>query len=185
MSAEIDRLDSLMRKFGQLAEMNAKENMPHAVKNAMNIIQKEAKLRCRVDTGELRNSIRTSVEVTDEGCQGVCYTNKTYAPYVEFGTGPRGAAEHSGISPAVTPAYSQQGWYIPGDKIDAAIAEKYHFREYTYHLDGYLGYEKTFYYTEGQAASPFLYPALKDNETRVTRNIRNHLARQIKKQVGE
>lgn len=184
MSAEIDRLDSLMQKFGQLAEMNAKENMPRAVQNAMKIIQAEAKLRCRVDTGELRNSIKTSVVMADEGCQGVCYTNKSYAPYIEFGTGPRGAANHSGISPSVTPVYSQQGWYIPEDKIDAATAEKYHFREYTYHLDGYLEHEKKFYYTEGQAASPFLYPALKDNETRVTQNIRNYLARQIKKQAG-
>lgn len=47
------------------------------------IVEADAKLKCPVDTGELRQSI--THEVYRDGC--VIGTNYEYAPYVEYGTG--------------------------------------------------------------------------------------------------
>ena len=114
------------------------------------------------------------METAEEGTIGAVYTNKKYGPYVELGTGPRGEADHAGISPLVTPAYSQSPWWIHESQIDAKIAEKYHW----FYIDTPEG---RFYQCSGQPAQPFLYPALKNNEERVTRNIANYVAREIRK----
>ena len=37
--------------------------------------------------GELRQSILTQMETYSDRMVAICYTNKEYAPYVEFGTG--------------------------------------------------------------------------------------------------
>ena len=83
-------------------------------------VQKNAKLLCPVDTGELRNSIKESGEIVgyDINCQ--VYTNCDHAPYTEFGTGEQGTesnidrpegvtykADYAGqtAQPYMTPAY--------------------------------------------------------------------------------
>ena len=149
MAGGIKGLDKLMKKYDQMAEIAASDTMARAVNASCKMVQGEARLLCPVDTGELRQSIRTSVETSNGVTIGTIYTNKEYAPYVEFGTGPKGEKNHEGISPYVTPAYSQTGWFRPGEEGEKAV------------------------YTEGQAAQPFMYPALKNNEERATRNISN------------
>jgi len=57
-------------------------------------IQKNAKLLCPTDTGQLKNSIKTSAEETEDGAIAKVYTNSDHAAYVEFGTGVRGASSH-------------------------------------------------------------------------------------------
>lgn len=133
---------------------------------------------CPVDHGELRGSIRTQVLEQDGRTLGVVYTNKSYAPYVEFGTGPKGQANHAGISPAVTPAYAQSPWWIHESQIDKEAAEKYHW----FFIETEDG---RFYQCTGQPAQPFMYPALKNNEERVTRNVSNYLAREVRKVCGK
>lgn len=167
-------LDKLMRKYGELAEQAAGQAMERAVGNAAKIVQAEAKLLCPVHDGELRRGIKTMVETQEEGSQGIVYNNVKYAPYVEFGTGPKGEENHAGISPAVNPAYTQSPWWIHESQIDKEVAEAYGW----FYLDTPKG---RFYQCTGQPAQPFLYPALKNNEERVTRNISNYLAREIKK----
>ena len=73
------------------------------------VVQANAKLLCPVNHGELRASISEKAEQTSTGVRVMTYTNKESASYVEFGTGPRGEASHEGISPKVTPTYSQHG----------------------------------------------------------------------------
>lgn len=51
------------------------------------MIENEAKQRCPVDTGILRNSITHEVERENGKIRGTVGTNLDYAPYVEFGTG--------------------------------------------------------------------------------------------------
>ena len=84
-------------------------------------IQKNAKLLCPVgETGHLRNSIKTKGQIKQDGAETQVYTNLEYAPYVEFGTGQRGAESNvdrpDGIAykadwkgqaaqPYMTPAY--------------------------------------------------------------------------------
>lgn len=47
------------------------------------LIENDAKMKCPVDDGQLRNSITHRVEDKT----GYVYTNVEYAPYVEYGTG--------------------------------------------------------------------------------------------------
>ena len=117
----------------------------------------------------MRNSIRTSVKQTEGQTEAVCYTNKSYATYVEFGTGPVGQRKHSGISPEVTPVYKQRGWAFP---VNAIASGPYQFAETTYHGQKY-------FLTAGQAAQPFMYPALKDGTEEVVRAITNSTKRTI------
>lgn len=174
MAGGIQGLDKLMKKYGKLGSQVAADVMEKAVGASCQMVQKEARQLCPVDMGELRQSIRTLVEVSEEKVMGSVFTNKSYAPYVEFGTGPEGEKSHTGISPAVTPAYAQSPWWIHESQVDVAVAERYHW----FYLDTPDG---RFYRCSGQAAQPFMYPALKDNEERVTRNISNYIAREIKK----
>ena len=51
-------------------------------------VQGQAKGLAPVDTGTLRNSIRTNYDSNKK--EGKVYTNNEYATYVEFGTGIRG-----------------------------------------------------------------------------------------------
>lgn len=178
MAGGIEGLDKLMKKYGELAEQIVDDSMEKAVGVASKLVQNEARMLCPVYQGgaggELRGSISTSVKKQSESVIGTIYTNKKYAPYVEFGTGPKGEKNHSGISPSVTPSYVQSPWWIHESQVDAATAEMYHW----FYIDTEDG---RFYQITGQAAQPFLYPALKNNEERVARNIANYLARKIKK----
>ena len=174
MAGGRDGLDKLMKKYGQLAEQIAGATMEGAVGVSAKTVQKEAKLLCPSNDGELRQSIQTTVQKTEEKTMGIIYTNKSYAGYVELGTGPKGEAGHSGISPMVSPAYTQEPWWIHESQIDQKAAEKYHW-SFIDTPDG------RFYKCEGQAAQPFLYPALKNNEERVTKNISNYIAREIRR----
>ena len=174
MAKGIIGLDKLMRKYGELGTSVAEESMQRAVLASAKLVQAEAKLLCPVHDGELRRSIKCKAEQRDDRVIGTVYTNKEYGPYVEFGTGPRGEQNHAGISPAVTPAYSQSPWWIHESQIDAEAAETYGW----FYIDTPKG---RFYQCSGQSAQPFMYPALKDNEERVTRNISNYLAREIRK----
>ncbi|WP_176256279.1 HK97-gp10 family putative phage morphogenesis protein [Enterocloster alcoholdehydrogenati] len=176
MPKGIQGLDALMRKYGELAGHVAAEAMPRAVGAAAKLVRAEAALRCPVHDGELRSSIRTMVSQDADGATGTIYTNKAYAGYVEFGTGPKGEANHAGISPEVTPVYTQSPWWIHESMIDREIAETYHW----FFIDTPEG---RFYQCTGQPAQPFLYPALKNNEERVTRNISNYISREIKKVI--
>ena len=76
----------LGRKFATLEQI-ADQQMERIVKNQLKHVQAAAKLLCPVSQGELRNSIRSSVQRVDDRVVGTVYTNKAYAPYVEFGTG--------------------------------------------------------------------------------------------------
>lgn len=173
MSGGIQGLDKLMKKYGTLQTV-ADQSVKKAVAQSIKTVQASAVLLCPVNDGELRQSIRTKVGIQDDKVVGSVYTNKEHGAYVEFGTGPKGAADHSGISPVATPAYSQSPWWIHESQIDKETAERYHM----FALETKDG---IFYQTSGQAAQPFMYPALKNNEERVTRNFSNHLSREIRK----
>lgn len=178
MAGNINGLDRLMRQYGALARVVAGQNMEEAIGRAAHIVQGEAKLMCPVNDGELRQSIKTSVQSAMGNVTGTVYTNKKYATYVEFGTGPAGEADHAGISPEVSPAYTQSPWWIHESQIDRATAEKYHW----FYIDTPEG---RFYQTSGQAAQPFMYPALKNNEKRVKKYVSGYLAEKIREAAGE
>lgn len=113
------------------------------------------------ESGHLKQSIKADVEATADGLVGHVGSDSDYAMYVEFGTGVKGEANHEGTSPDFEVSYVTTAWNIPANKLDSkdpdATAARYH----------WLRIEKNggvFYRTNGSAAHPFLYPALKDNE---------------------
>ena len=128
--------------------------------------------------GSLRQSIHTATERTEDGVRSEVYINSIYAPFVEFGTGPTGQAHHEGISPNADPVYSQSGWTMPADAMSPEDAEQYGFG-IAKGKDG----EIIGYYTKGQVAQPFLYPAFKSMEKTAAKEIEEALAREMEKKL--
>lgn len=56
-----------------------------AMEDACTLVMNDAIRRSPKDTGQLRRSI--DFQVSNDGKEGVIYSNAEYAPYVEFGTG--------------------------------------------------------------------------------------------------
>lgn len=163
--------DKLARKFGNLSARSLL-HMEKAVHNALkNVVQPAAKLAAPANQGELRQRTKTRVELKATSVLGTLYNDAPHAPYVEFGTGPKGAADHAGISPEVSVSYRSTPWYVHESQIDPG---PYHFIKHG-----------EFYKMYGQAAQPFMYPALKNNEDRVTKNIGNYVARKIREEASK
>ena len=171
--SKVDGIGSLLEKLDRLG-ISAEEGLSKAIGKQTKKVQATAKLLCSVNQGELRNNIKTRVETEAGRVIGTVYTKKKHAAYVEFGTGPVGEQNHAGISPAITPAYSQNPWWIHESMIDKKDAEQYHF----FKIETANG---TFYQTHGQPAQPFLYPALKSNEKNIRSSVEEELQKQIRK----
>lgn len=147
---------------------------PGNLKGAAEIVRGAASENAPTGFGELKGSIRTELYDTEDGEHvAEVYTKKPYGPYVELGTGPKGMADHNGISPEVNPSYTPKAWWIHESQIDPKVAAKYHF----HHIDTKDG---RFYLSYGQAAQPFLYPALKDNKDAVLKTLKEGYKKAIK-----
>lgn len=170
----IENVDNLLKKLSKIDSGIQKDIMLKAIKQADLQIQKQARLLAPYNSNALRRSIKTKETVNETNVIGSVYTNLEYAPYVEFGTGPVGQENHQGISPQVTPHYSQKGWMIPVDAISSEDAERYHFKP------AIKNGEVIGYYTKGQPARPFLYPALKDQEEGLKRMTSKYIKKRLK-----
>lgn len=151
------------------------KTLKSALKKASGFVRDDARLRVTSLTGELRSSIFDRIEKIEGGYRAIVSTNSDHAMYVEFGTGPNGEASHEGISPEVTPRYSQSGWMIPADKMPLKLAEFYGFK-IVKKGDEILGYR-----TKGQPARPYMYPALQDNIDQIQANLAKAVAVAVKK----
>nr|DAP99807.1 MAG TPA: putative tail component [Caudoviricetes sp.] len=169
--SELLGADRLIAKCRKLASKQVGDDIVRrAVLNACkNIVQAEAKLRAPANEGELRNSIKVRVKMEGDRVIGEVFTNSDHGAYVELGTGPKGQASHSGISPDVSVSYRSSPWFVHEDQINVG---PYHFQK--------VG---EFYKMYGQPAQPYLYPALKDNQERVSNNISNYVSRKLKEQI--
>ncbi len=169
----VQGVESLMKKLDKIGSINP--IIEKSMRKETQRVRGTAVMLCPGNHGELRGSIKTKVESTEGAVIGTVYTNKKYAAYVEFGTGPIGQANHEGISPEVNPTYSQNGWWFPGDKVPPADADRYHWPK----METAEG--KTLYFTQGQPAQPFMYPALKMNEDIVAMNLKTSLCAEIER----
>ncbi len=163
--------DSLIAKCRKLAGKQLGEDIVlRAVHNAAKkVVQADARRLVPIRDGDLRTSIKTRAKMEGDKAIGEVYTNLNYAPYVEFGTGPKGQASHSGISPEVSVSYRSSPWYVHEDQIKVG---PYHFAK-----------RGEFYKMYGQPAQPYLYPALKDNHDRVSRSVSKYVSRKIREQI--
>jgi len=175
MAETVKGARQLANKLNKLGSATAV--VEDAMKKEIMRVRNAAARDCPVNHTELQESIMSMVQPYDGGIRAACYTNARYAAYVEFGTGPQGQEQHEGISPNVQPTYTQQGWWFPGKDIDPTDADKYHWPKSE-------GPDGVFYYTDGQPAQPFMYPALKMNENIITANLSAALQTEIKK-VGK
>lgn len=170
--------EDLSRQMSELSRLPA--GLRGSIGRQIALVQASAKEEAPVRRfgsggGELRQSIMTQMETYSDWMVAICYTNKEYAPYVEFGTGPNGEAHHAGISPDVHPVYKQRGWVIPADAMSVEAAQSYGFG-IARDGDKVIGY-----YTRGQAARPFMYPALKNNEGEIIRHLSADLRKEVRK----
>ena len=172
----LENADKLISKLKTMEESMHTDIILTAVKKSDLMIQESARTLVPFRHGGLSRSIliKETVDKTQGKVTGTVYTNLDYAQYVEFGTGPVGQENHDGISPHVTPRYSQKGWMIPAQHIDASDADYYGFKP------AIKNGEIIGYYTKGQAAKPFLYPAIKDNEKHVKRVMRTYVSKKLK-----
>ena len=137
-SITIKGIDSLVRKLNKISQT---EQVKQTMNTAVVLVHGQAKALAPVDTGNLAGSIHPKVITMDKMVIGKVFTNVSYAPYVEFGTGSKGSGTY------------------PNKDIDLS----YRNTPWVYTPDG----GETFYTTEGQVAQPFMYPALKQNEKKI------------------
>lgn len=168
----VEGIEHLMMVIDDLSDVDIR--IPTG--KAIALVQEAAKSGVRVKTSELRGSIYTDVRGNDLAVQGTCYTNKSYAGYVEFGTGPNGQADHQGISPNIPVAYRQTGWMMPASAMSEEEARGYGFGIAKDKEGQVIGY-----YTKGQPARPFLYPAMADNVEEIIDIYKKY----VKEKIGE
>lgn len=77
----LDKIIDKIEDFDDVREMTS------AMQDACNIVESAAKDKAPKKTGALRRSIKSKVEVTGSGIEGIVFTPLEYAPYVEYGTG--------------------------------------------------------------------------------------------------
>lgn len=156
-NGSIQNIDKLMKKLQKL-NIDSKQELKQSMERNIKMVQGEAKLLCPVDTGSLRNSIVTNVKETSKGIEAKVSTNYEIAPYVEFGTGRKGE-EFGGDKYPGPLSYKQDKWLVNIPDVGPR-------------------------WIEGQPAQPFMYPALKNNEKLVKKNIASDLEKKIREVVG-
>ena len=173
---KIKGLDSLMRKLNALGG-----DVPEALNRAVTItcLSAEATAKSKASSssrsqalssggGSLSGSITREVNRTTNAIEGRVYSNAPHAGYVEFGTGPVGAANHAGISPNVAVSWSTGPWKFSKNSKKAGNIIPGGGWIYRDEATG------KFYYTRGQPARPFLYPTaveMKDQFKDITKAV--------------
>ena len=77
----LDKIIDKIEDFDDVREMTS------AMQDACNLVEGAAKDKAPKDTGALRRSITSKVEVTGNSIEGIVFTPLEYAPYQEYGTG--------------------------------------------------------------------------------------------------
>jgi len=183
--SDIQGLDELIRKYQALGR-DAEPVLTRAVRRQAEVVRGAAVKLCPRNKGtgggELVQSIHTMTKSEVGSIIGVVYSDAAHAPYVEFGTGPVGAANHSGASPNVPVTYKTEGWWYPLNGESNGKGEHKVPLKAGMHFTNKDGVE--FLSTFGQAAQPFMYPALKQNEGKVMDGIASYFQSQLKKYGG-
>lgn len=84
MEVKLSNIEEIEDLFNNLSDT---KKLVASINKAVLIVEAEAKKKCPVDDGQLRNSIQSKVVDKDSVVDGEIFTNVEYAPYVEYGTG--------------------------------------------------------------------------------------------------
>lgn len=79
---KVEGLDEVLKSLNQVA---SPERLFAALGRACALVERSAKQKAPKDSGELRRSITSKVDLAEQ--QGIVFTPLEYAPYVEYGTG--------------------------------------------------------------------------------------------------
>ena len=81
---KFEGLDKLIDKIEDIGDVQA---IAFAMQDACDLVEGSAKDKAPKDTGALRRSITSKIEVNGSEIDGIVFTPLEYAPYVEYGTG--------------------------------------------------------------------------------------------------
>ena len=82
--SRIEGADHIIESLEDLIDM---QKLEQTMGKACAIVERSAKQKAPKDTGALRRSITSKIEVVDDSIVGIVFTTLEYAPYVEYGTG--------------------------------------------------------------------------------------------------
>lgn len=82
--SRIEGADHIIESLEDLIDM---QKLEQTMGKACAIVERSAKQKAPKDTGALRRSITSKIEVVDDSIVGIIFTPLEYAPYVEYGTG--------------------------------------------------------------------------------------------------
>lgn len=164
-------VESIPGLMSEVAQASAYELTETVLGNVVSRLQSEV----RHGNGELSGSFKSEVETEDKGSVvGRVWSDKAGAIYREFGTGPNGESSQKDLPEGINPVYTQEPWFFPVDSTDANLNELYGMPVIE------IG-DMKFYYTHGQPARPYMYPAFKDGienrEEIIRENIKDILGR--------
>ena len=154
MSNSVIGLDSLLKKLNKLGG-NTEEVLFQSMQKQGELIKGDAKELCPVDLDDLRQSISRETNRDSGKIVSKIYTNSDHAAYVEFGTGQVGQNTPVANKYPGSLSYKQDKWLVNIPDVGPR-------------------------YIEGQPAQPFLYPALKNNEERTIKNIKEDVKKAIR-----
>lgn len=173
MKAYVKGADKLLVKIDKIKGLQNTTLVGVMEANAQTVWD-SAQMLVPTNSSDIKKHISKTTISKGSEVESIIITNDDHAMYVEFGTGPKGQANHDGISPNVSPVYTSKGWIIPANAIDAEDAERYH-------MIPYIVQGTVFgYFTQGQAAKPFMYPALKNNEKIIIKRTKERINNAIK-----
>lgn len=158
----MEGIEELLRKIDDISHIGPQ--LYQLMDQCGGFIRDDARLRVPVDIGDLRKSIQHTTRELDGGIETVVHTNSDHAAFVEFGTGPVGAANHQGISPDIQPVYAREKWrgVIPFLKSETDSGIRF---------------------IAGQPAQPYLYPALKENEQQLKEYLADGIRELIRRET--
>ena len=159
----MDGVDELLHKLEDISRITPE--LYQLMEQCGTFIRDGARLRVPVDIGDLRKSIQHTTRETEVGIETVVHTNSDHAAFVEFGTGPVGAANHGGISPQAQPVYAHEKWrgVIPFLKSEADPGIRF---------------------IAGQPAQPYLYPSLNENEQQLKEFLAEGIGEAIRRKTN-
>lgn len=167
----IKGLDSLMRKLQALGG-DLPQALYEGVALTINVAVADAKMLAPKNKNSqadgiggmsLVAGISGNVEEIPGGAEGKVISKAEHSEFVEYGTGPVGAANHAGVSPHHSKVYTaRESWAYPTV------------------IDG----EETYRVTSGQPARPFMYPAATMNKDTFVKLTKMRLRDKIRKAGG-
>lgn len=166
MPEQIKGMASLIKKLDALGG-NVQEALNSAVRKTTIKARGDAQNMAPVGSGSqadssgsisVRAGITEQFDMEGAALVGKVVSTSPHGGYVEFGTGPVGAANHAGISPNVRVSYtSKKSWRYPT----------------------IINGKQTFRTTSGQSARPHLYPAAVMNRDTLTITAENEVQEAI------